>query len=212
MSKYYSIIGWHGDEIVMNAEQLCERIIEDSKSDYNWIASATELVRVCKLPDFPKECADVIKMAIINCFANIESRENAGGDRYRTDPNDQEAVTFCYNSFFGREEEEIISVRKYYLMEMIKTASYTRVLDVHYHPGPTYKKLCDDWRKSKLDENISKENMNFGELIQILSNEFIQMVKEAEDNGAFIEDEKKASEERREFMSKIFDSKGRYIV
>lgn len=206
MSKYYSIIGWHGDEIVMNAEQLCERIIEDSKSDYNWIASATELVRVCKLPDFPKECADVIKMAIINCFANIESRENAGGDRYRTDPNDQEAVTFCYNSFFGREEEEIISVRKYYLMEMIKTASYTRVLDTHYHNGPTYKKLCDEWRKSKLEEYIVKENIDFEELIKILSNEFTQFIKEAEDNGVFIEDDKKASEERREFFSKMFES------
>ena len=45
--KKYHINGWRGKEYSLTAKELYERVMEDCKSNYNWIASATELVRVC---------------------------------------------------------------------------------------------------------------------------------------------------------------------
>lgn len=39
--KKYEVTGWHGDTQSLTAKKLYERVLEDSKSDYNWIASAT---------------------------------------------------------------------------------------------------------------------------------------------------------------------------
>ena len=41
--KKYNVTGWRGDKHSLTAKQLYDRVLEDSKSDYNWIASATEL-------------------------------------------------------------------------------------------------------------------------------------------------------------------------
>ena len=201
----YVIISHYGAMHRMTAKQLCERIKQDSKSDYNWISPARELVRVCKLPGFPTECAIIIKVAILNCFANIEHRANSGGDRYYTDPSDAKAVEYCYNSLYGVDAEEAVSARTRYLTEMITMASYTRVFDSHYHPGPTYRKLREDWSKSKFEEYISKKNVDFKKLVETLKEEFVELIKKAESNGDFEEDEKKDKEEWAEFFKKFRD-------
>lgn len=201
----YVVISHHGSMHRMTAKQLCERIKQDSKSDYNWISPARELVRVCKLPGFPIECAIIIKVAILNCFANIEHRANNGGDRYYTDPSDAKAVEYCYNSLYGVDAEEAVSARARYLTEMITMASYTRVFDSHYHPGPTYRKLREDWSKSKFEEYTSKKNVDFKKLVESLKEEFFEIIKKAESNGDFEEDEKKDQEEWAEFFKKFRD-------
>lgn len=192
--KKYVVYGRQGRK-ELTAKELYNRVIEDSKSDYNWFASAPELVRFCEDPTFPSEYAQGIKVAILNCFANIEHGANSGGDRYRTDPADKEAVQYCYNSLYGIESQEVISARKRFLSEMISTASEVRLFSSLYHPGPTFKKLCGDWRKAKLEEWILKENVDFENLISVLLPSFKAMIKEAELKGAFVEDEKKDEEE-----------------
>ena len=206
LEKKYNIKGWYGDIYSLTAKQLCERVLKDSQSDYNWIAPARELTRICRSPGFPAEYALTIKITILNCFANIEHRANCGGDRYRTDPADEKAVEYCYNSLYSISSEEAISVRKYYLTEMISTASYVHVMfDSLYHPGPTFRKLREDWNKSKFEEYISQENIDFKQLIETLHNDFAETVKTAESNGDFEEDEKKDAEEQAQFFRKIFD-------
>jgi len=64
--KTFRIKSWSGKIHRMTAQQLYERILKDSKSNYNWIASATELVRVCRHPDFPGKYAQEIKLAYLN--------------------------------------------------------------------------------------------------------------------------------------------------
>lgn len=204
--KKYTVNGWHGDTYSLTAKQLSERVLNDSKSDYNWIAPARELVRICKIASFPDEEALTIKIAILNCFSNIEHRTNSGGDRYRTDTSDEEAVEYCYNSLYGIDSEEAISARKYYLTEMISTASYVReMFDSLYHPGPTFRKLREDWRKSKFEEYISQENIDFKQLEKTLHEDFAKVVKSAESNGDFEEDEKKDAEEQAQFLREICD-------
>ena len=98
--KFY-VIDHYDNMHKMTAKELCQRIKEDSKSDYNWIAPARHLVRICKSPKFPVEYAIIIKSAILNCFANIEWRANFSGVRHRLNIEDEEAVEYCYNSMFG---------------------------------------------------------------------------------------------------------------
>lgn len=205
VEKKYMVTGHHGDIHSLTAKQLYERVLNDSKSDYNWIASASELVRICKKTSFPAEYALAIKCAILNCFANIEHRANCGGDRYSDKPGDQEAVQECYNSLYGVEDQEAMSARKRYLAEMIATASYTRFLDSLYHPGPTFIKLREDWGKSKVQEYISQEKIDFKHLVEVLHNEFVEIIKKAEIDGAFEEDEKVDRESWKKFYERMRD-------
>lgn len=203
LQKKYRVVGWYGTVHNLTAKQLCERIKKDSQSDYNWIASASELVRICKLPSFPAECSLVIKVAILNCFASIENRANRGGDRYYTRAEDANAVEYCYNSLYGIDSEEAISARKNFLTEMITSASDIRILDPHYHPGPTFKKLREDWIKSTFEEYIPKKNINFKKLVETSNESFLELIKKAESDGAFKEDEEKLRELERNFWKSL---------
>ena len=188
---------------MMTAKQLCERIVQDSKSDYNWIAPASELVRVCELLSFPTKYALTIKVAILNCFANIENRANSGGDRYFTKPADAEAVQKCFNSMYGVNREDVVLARRYYLTEMLKYATYTRVFDSLYHPGETFRKLREDFITTKVEENISKKEVDFNTLVESSKNEFAETVKVADSKGAFVEDEEKDQKEWTEFFKRM---------
>ena len=188
----------------MTAKELKERIEYDSKrSDYNWIAPAKNLVSICKSPGFPEDYSLFIRVAILNCFANIEHRANNYGDRYYTKADDAEAVQYCYNSLYGSEDESAIAARKRFLTEMIVTATYTNLYDPHYHPGPTYKKLREDFRNSKFEEYIGKQNIDFKELQETLKAEFIAAVKKSDESGDFDEDEKKDDEEWKDFYKRL---------
>lgn len=201
----YAITDWHGSVHLLTAKQLYERVLQDCQSDYNWIAPARELVKACNSLGFPDDYALPIKIAILNCFANVERRANCGGDRYRDDPADEKAVQHCYNSLYGICTEDAISARKNYLTQTLITASCTRVFDPHYHSGPTYRKLLEDWRKSKFEECISQENIDFKQLLTVLQHDFEETVKAAEANGDFEEDDKKSREDMAKFWSKIND-------
>ena len=193
--RKYKITDWFGERHSFTAKQLYERILEDSESDYCWIAPAYELVRVCKKKHFPEEYAVMIKSAILNCFVNVEHRANCGGGRYKDRPGTKEAVEECYNSLYGVEKEEAISARKRYLSEMVASASYTGLWDPLYHPGPTFKKLRQDWNRAKVEKYFSYKEINFSALVKVLRKEFEEIVKKAEEKGAFDEDKKADLEE-----------------
>ena len=88
---------------------------------------------------------------------------------------------------------------------MIATASYTRFFDSLYHPGPTFRKLREDWSKSKVQEYISKEKIDFKQLVEVLHNEFVKIIKKAEVDGAFEEDEKADRESWKKFYERMRD-------
>ena len=203
MNKRYRFEGHNGESYCLTAKKLCERIINDSESDYNWIAPARELVRVVREPDFPYEYALVIKVAILNCFANIERRANRGGDRHRRDERDQQAVEYCYNSMYDSDETMAILARRSFLVEFVTAASDVGTFSPFHHTGPTYIKLCADWRFDKVKEYISKRDIDFAELEQVLRKSFAVTIKMAEAEGAFVEDEKQAREEMNKFWQSI---------
>ena len=203
--KVYMVTDYYGNMYLLTAKELYERIMQDSKSDYNWIAPARELVRICKKTGFPAEYSLAIKIAILNCFANIEHKTNCGFDRPIHDSADEEAVQYCYNSLYGIDTEEAVSARKRYLTEMINAALYIKIHSSLYHPGPTFRKIHEDFAKSKFEEYISQEKIDFKQLAKTLRSSFSKIIETAEVNGDFDEDEKKDRESWKIFFQKLKD-------
>ena len=194
----------------MRAVDIYNTIMQQSKeSDYNWIAPAIELVKLCKNPDFPREYAVEIEMAILTCFSNIEARVNSGGDKYVTKADDARAVQYCYDelgrlaqSTDNKElKKSITSVRTRYLKEMIRSAVNTTI-----RGGYIY---CDAYGKLKEEvvaRNFTKfslmeEEFNIFDMYEEISDETDEIFKQAYKNGMF----KQAEEETTFRIVKMFD-------
>ena len=192
--------GWRYTKYRLTAKELYKQVMAESKSDYNWTVPARELVRICKKISFPKNYAIDIKIAILNLFANLENRQICGGDRYINNPADEKAVQYSYNSLYKCDKEEAIEARKRYLNEKIKTASFVSRCDLLYHPDPTFRRIQEEWRKAKFEEYISKRKIDFKRLDKVLKSSFTELIKTAESNGEFKEDDKIA----KEIITKLF--------
>ena len=145
--KKYNVTGWRGDKHSLTAKQLYDRVLEDSKSDYNWIASATELVRVCNDPCFPEMYAVGIKIIILNCFANLELQKEYPSKR---EPTDAEAVCSCYNSLPTTDETAKKVKEKYLTAVITGITRYTQSeVCLPIHVGTTYKQKVEEWKKKK---------------------------------------------------------------
>lgn len=196
--KKFRITGWRG-KWSLTAKQIYERVMEDSKSDYNWIASATELVRVCNESDFSEEYAKGIKIAILNCFANWETKKEYPG---YTLPTDKAAVYSCYHSLDGTETE-VVAVKSKYLMAVIEAITLYDKTQVRFpfHIGPAYTKICKEWKKSKFDDSFSKSDIDFEKLREELYEDFEKTIRKAEEEGTFKEDDEREAEALDKFLS-----------
>lgn len=204
LRKKYVVNGLDEKVYLLSDKQLCERIISDSKSNYNWIAPARELVRVCEKKSFSKEYAITIKAAILNCFANIEhvGRINHG-DKYLNDSRDDKAIEKCYNSLYGVDDEKAVSARKYFLTEFIESSSQFPVLSTHYHIGDTYNNIRNDWVKKNVEKYITQEKINFSKFSTVLYDDFLETITTAEEQGMFIKDDEKEKKEWKSFCKKM---------
>lgn len=198
--KKYRVTGWNGKIHSLTAKELYERVLADSESDYSWIAPATELVRVCNIPSFPQMYEQGIKLIILNCFANLELKKEKPSNRKRTD---NEAVYSCYHSLIGTDET-VIKVKEKYLTAIITgIMKYTKdEVRLPIHIGPAYQKVCEDWKKAKLEQYRFKERINFEKLREDLYADFEKTIRKAEEDGVFEEDD----EENRKQMSKFLTS------
>lgn len=198
--KKYEIRGWTGN-YSMTAKQLYERVLEDSKSNYNWIASASELVRICEDVDFPVEYAQSIKIAILNCFANLETKKEYSG---HTEPTDEGAVHFCYNSLTNFDEKSH-QVKEKYLHAVIKAITKYDHSEVRFcmHPGPAYHEVCKKWIETKFEEYVSREKIDFDKLREDLYLDFGKTIQQAEKDGVFEEDDEKHRKRIKEMCESI---------
>lgn len=198
--KRYIITGWRGDKHLLTAKKLYERVMKDSQSDYSWIASATELVRVCNQSKFPEKYAKEIQIAILNCFANLETKKEFASYHEDTDP---DVVNFCYN-ILANVSEEADKVRQKYLKAVIEgiTIYHFRFLGFN-HYGPTYYEICEEWKRIKFEEYCQISSLDFKKLRETLNDEFDKIMRTAEKEGAFKKDDERHFEEMREFWSSL---------
>ena len=190
-----------GKEKTMRAETIHDLVMKQSKeSDYDWIAPAIELVKICKDERFPRKYAIDIEMAILNCSANIEARVNRGGDRRSVKANDATAIQYCYDDL-GRLmkstddknlKNTLNSVRTRYLLEMISSAVNTTTRG-HYFKCKAFR----DLKKEVIAKSFAKYSMlekkfNILDMYKEISDETEIIFDEANRNGMFRAEEREA--------------------
>ncbi len=190
--KTYEIKDRYGDFHTMTAQRLYKLIMKNSQFNYNWFASARELVRVCQEVGFPEEYSQGIRVAILNCFSNrmsiVTSRDD--GASYLWNKEDLEAAQYCYNSLSGVVTGEVVSVRRRFLTEMLKNTTQARMMSPFYHPGVTYQRIKRSFIKSRFELFLSWENLDLKFLEESVRNDFFEIIRKADENGIFFEDEK----------------------
>lgn len=201
INKRYLVNGWRGKVHFLTAKELYNRVIKDSKSNYNWIASATELVNICNKNSFPKEYAEEIKIAILNCFASLQLNRDDESICLATD---YDAVYSCYNSLYGTDEK-VVKAKRNYLTAVIKSIVLYH-FECPVHHGPIYLKMCDEWIKTKIDKHIKKDKINFVFFIEKLKQDFNEMVRRAEKEGRFKEEDEEYYNEFAERCIKLMKS------
>ena len=196
--KKYSITTWNGKKLKMTAYDFYKRIMQDSKSDYNWITSATEIVRICNEPTFPHEFAQAIKIAILNCFSHLELQKEYPSFHLETDAS---SVYFCYNSLSPSDDPNVIEAKKQYLNAILDSIiKYDSGILSHH--GKTYTQICNSWKTLKFEQYFGANQINFASVIPILKEDFKQVIKAAEEEGAFQKDK----EEELEILREIWKS------
>ena len=95
--------------------------------------------------------------------------------------------------------------RNRYLTEMIKKASEVRIFDSLYHPGSAFTKFKKEWCRAKFEKYIFEENINFEELMKELHDSFTELIKKAESEGKFEDDEKREKEDLKEFYQELLE-------
>ena len=88
---------------------------------------------------------------------------------------------------------------------MIKKASEVRIFDSLYHPGPAFIKIKKEWCRAKFEKYIYEKNINFKELMKELNESFTELIKKAESEGKFEDDEKREKEELKEFYQELLE-------
>lgn len=164
------IISGYSTRHMLTAEELYNRILQDSESDYNWFVPAKEILRVCKRATFPDKYAIAIKVAILNRFSSIANRANANKKDYCLDFSDRLALDYCYNSLYGSTCENAISARKKFLTEMILLASNMS------SSNSDFIRLREEWRSNILKEYISTEYIDCLNIIGRLRANFIETI------------------------------------
>lgn len=180
----FYITDWYGKIHQMSANAIYTKIMKDNKSNYNWLAPAPELVRVCSSPNFPFAYAREIKIAILKCFAEIELTPTA------ISPSDHTAVYHCYNSLTNQNEKEI-EVKKLYLKNVL-----TRITLYHFDvlsqltipTGSTFNQICNEWIKEQFEKYCFEDKIDFEQLIPLFHINFEKKIEQAKANGAFDKD------------------------
>jgi len=203
--RVYFFKDWYGTKRFWTAKKLYKRVMKDAdESNYNWITSATQLVKVLKNPDFPADYAREIKLAILKCFTYFE---NNGRWRVHTEPTDNDAVHYCYNTLTSTEEEVVNAKREYY-KAMIRQSSLILYYKYSFYiKGATYLKLQEEWRKKKLEEFVFDKEIDFEQLMKELEADFNQTIKMAEDSGTFKEDDEKWHQEIHELFAQVIEAR-----
>ena len=197
MLGLYTFIDWNGTPRIMRASTIHKKVVDASKkSNYNWITSATDLIYVCTKKNFPVEYAINIKSAVLNCFAVLINSNDYTTKGKKTDIR---AVHYAYNSLFGVKNETAIKARRNFLNGFLLNIRLYASAFMFRH-GDSFTKVCNDWQATKLNELISVENLNFDEIKEELEEDFIKVIKEAEINGIFAEDDEKEAENRRKII------------
>lgn len=202
MFGLYTFLDWNGTPRIMRASSIHKRVMKDSeKSNFEWIASASDLVYVCCKDGFPKDYAIDIMSAILRCFSVLINSDNSFTITKETDI---KAVYYAYNYLFNCENKVGEEARKTFLSSFLTRITW----DTHLflvHRGSTFMDVTAKWQEDKFNELIKKENLDFESSKQRLSYDYIATIKNAEKDGLFEKEDKEEEERQMKFIKKMVD-------
>lgn len=187
MFNLYILEDWCGTPHIMSSSKIHKRVMDDSsKSNYNWIASATDLINVCNKKNFPEEKANDIKAAILNCYSSLMCSEDDYSRRKKTDLN---AVYFAYNSLYGVEDEKVIQARTRFLKSFLSLVTRSSFLFIAHH-GENFRNARKEWINHKFNNLFAQEQIEFASLFSLLKNDFRKKIEQLEESGLFDEEDR----------------------
>lgn len=187
MFNLYILEDWCGTPHIMSSSKIHKIVMDDSsKSNYNWIASATDLINVCNKKKFPEEKANDIKAAILNCYSSLMWSEDDYSRRKKTDLN---AVYFAYNSLYGVEDEKVIQARTRFLKSFLSLVTRSSFLFIAHH-GENFRNARKEWINHKFNNLFAQEQIEFASLFSLLKNDFRKKIEQLEESGLFDEEDK----------------------
>lgn len=188
--RFYKIKGIDGRKHFMNARGLYKRVLNDSKkSDIDWVASASELLRICKIKNFPEDYAKTIEICILKCFTKVEKKKKHNG---YTSSEDKKALGDLYNSLIETKDETFSSARKEYFSAILygitkhkysHLSAFESVFSAHY--GPEYTRICNEWTEAMTEKYLNEPIENLEEFKRMLRDDFDKTIKDAEKRDAF---------------------------
>lgn len=196
--KRYNVKDKDGKKHSLTAKKLCEQVLA-----HNWIISIAELVRVCSEPDFPEDCAQIIKIEILRYATDFE---NTRAPRDSLDIEDNHAVSICYNSLADALEKDAVIARYNYLFAIIKSVTkwHFRPMEFNHCHGRSYQSICEKWKRVKFDKYRTKTEVDFDKLRERLNMSFDRVMRAAEAKGLFDAEDQAQKERKYVFESEFY--------
>ena len=197
----FRLVGWYGEEYLLAANELFERVQLDSESDYNWIASATQLYETTHLPSFPRKYAEGIMLIVLNCFANLELRKTQPSSSENTA---QDTVNKIYNEL-SSQDPTTKRVKEKYLKNFIHAVTLYDTIEVRiFLPcSETFKKLSKEWEDTTFKKYSDQEEIDFGVLYKTLMSEYENLLDNTRKNETVMAEDGKSKESIHKFLAEI---------
>lgn len=174
MTRLFLILDHSGFIHIMCDFYIRNRIIKDSKkSNYNWLAPADELLRVCNSSGFNRDYAKDIKVAIVKCYTNLMEGDISKDVIYAYQAM-QELKTY-------ESDKEVQKVRENFIREYIyKAIFWVGICNFH----ETYLDVKEKYVLKKTEELLSntKTIPSFDEL----HDEFSKIVEQGKKDGTIL--------------------------
>ncbi len=146
----FSFKGHNGNTKLLSDKKIRNIVIKQSlKSNYDWIAPASELLALCNSKGFNKEYAKDIKVAIVNCYTSLLSGNAAISSDLR----------YPYQAMLELKEyennENVQNTRRLFVESYIRRA----IRFVFFgNTSITFLDVRSEWIKMKSNELLLTEN------------------------------------------------------
>lgn len=176
------ITDWSGNRHEMTPIEFFERIKEDSASNWNWLAPATEIARTISDSEFPEPIANELKGIVLRCFADLLLAEQPGYQKNT----DQIAVAYCYYSIHGKAGKRVKrQYRENLLRSVVAESPWHKLLGAC---GEEWRKFCETWKKDALQYFTERFGVDFMRFRANAKADFKKAIELADEAGEFEND------------------------
>lgn len=198
MFDLFLIKDHNGKNHILKSSKIHKLVMEKSEeTNYDWIAPASNLVSLCEQKKFPLEYAIDMKVAILNCFAELMNKKDL--DNFKKD--DLDAVYYAYNSLakyyannllYKAKAEEINEARSNFLKAFLKNIIFNKY--TFLYRGKSYHEFVDEWINQKFEELFFKDYIFFSYIKNSIKQEFYNDASTLEGKNVFFSDDEVAKE------------------